>query len=754
VRQPKQQAREAAVADRTADRLERAAAVAAGALVLVRPLFPSEDAAEGSGLLVVALWGVVAVLWSAAQWARGQVRVFAGVADLSALVLLASVLASVAWADARRPALIMASEWTALVLSYFLVRQLFRNSGTRHALVLTLLAAAVSLATYGIYQVFWGLQPLRAEYLRDPARVLEAIGIAPGSPQEQSFKNRLMSHEPFATFALANSLAGFLVAWLPVGLAWLFRRDGVAGHWTGAVGAGVGMLAIALCLVLTQSRTAYAAFLVQTTLLALTGGMPLLRAIRQRATRPWVWVAVIAVMAVLAVVLFEAKRLAKIDIKLVTQATKSLGYRWQYWGATADLVRDHWWTGVGPGNFRGHYLKYKRAESSEEIADPHNMVLELLATSGVIGGVALVFTLAAALWRAGQSSVAATSPATESEGSGVACRQLGVGMPTQSRGHGTHEIKWTHDQLDWHMLFAVGAGGWIAASVLASLDLGLLCLLGLGWCLAAASLAVVGRHSSLGPRTFAVAALGLAVHLLGAGGIGMPGVAQSLWVLLALGLNASEACEPWIVRSAWPARVLMIATTSVAVWFGLRVLRPVTEAQSALAIGRWRFSHGDLAAAEAQFQAAARSDPQWVEPWLELSRIHYQRWRSGRRRALEPEFELASESLRRASQVAPRELESWRLAGELLAARGRRDQSTTWWSRAAGAFQACVNLYPTSASLRARLADSLWQAGEADAARQEMRRALELDAGTPHLDKKLTAEERAVIEQRLSGGRG
>ncbi len=741
-RQRTQRPNPTAVAARVADRLERTAAIVAAALVLVRPLFPSEDADAGSGLLVVALWGVVGILWAASQWARGPVRIVVCVADAGAVVLLAAVLISAAWAEARRPALIMACEWTSLVLSYFLVRQLFRRSEARHALALILAAAAVSLASYGIYQVFWGLQPLRAEYLSDPSGVLETIGIAPGSPQEQSFKNRLMSHEPFATFALANSLAGFLVAWLPIGLVWLFgrstglpnaesathsgrssasdettaRREGGAAWWVAEIVSGVGMLAMVLCLVLTQSRTAYAACLVQIVLLALAGGAALVRTMRQRPARRAIAIAAVMAVVALAVALIEAKRLAKIDAKLVTQATKSLGYRWQYWTATVDLVSDHLWAGVGPGNFRSHYLKYKLPESSEEIADPHNMVLELCATSGAFAGAAFVFTLFAALWRAGRSSASTTSRQTE---------------------------------LDWRLLAAAGAGGWVAAMVLAPLEPIFHCLLALGWCLAAASLAVVGRHSSLGPRTFAVAALGLAIHLLGAGGIGMPGVAQSLWVLLALGLNArDEASEPW-VRGPWCARALLAAATAMVVWFGLWVLQPVTAAQSAVAVGRWRLSQGELAAAEAQFQAAARSDPEWVEPWLELSRIHYQRWWSGRRRTAESEFDLAAESLRMAAQVSPRDLESRRLEAELFAARGRRDQSPAWWSRAADSFRACVELYPTSATLHARLADSLWQAGNTEAAQQEMQRALELDAGTPHVDKKLSNDERAVIMQRL-----
>ena len=37
----------------------------------------------------------------------------------------------------------------------------------------------------------------------------------------------------------------------------------------------------------------------------------------------------------------------------------------------------NWLLGVGPGNFRQHYLQFKLPQSSEEIADPHNLNIQL-----------------------------------------------------------------------------------------------------------------------------------------------------------------------------------------------------------------------------------------------------------------------------------------------------------------------------------------------------------------------------------------
>ncbi len=46
------------------------------------------------------------------------------------------------------------------------------------------------------------------------------------------------------------------------------------------------------------------------------------------------------------------------------------------------MIADHPWLGCGPGNFQDFYTQYKLPEASEEIADPHNFLLEIWATAG------------------------------------------------------------------------------------------------------------------------------------------------------------------------------------------------------------------------------------------------------------------------------------------------------------------------------------------------------------------------------------
>ena len=62
------------------------------------------------------------------------------------------------------------------------------------------------------------------------------------------------------------------------------------------------------------------------------------------------------------------------------------------------MIADHPWLGCGPGNFQNAYTRYKLPEASEEIADPHNFLLEIWATAGTPAALAFLAMLACFAW--------------------------------------------------------------------------------------------------------------------------------------------------------------------------------------------------------------------------------------------------------------------------------------------------------------------------------------------------------------------
>ena len=107
-------------------------------------------------------------------------------------------------AIARRPAINLAWEWAAVGLVYFLFRNLPRTRGESAVLAGALLATAVAVSVYGLYQVVVELPMMRARYLSHRLEALRLVGITPGSPAQALYESRLLdSNEPWATFALA-----------------------------------------------------------------------------------------------------------------------------------------------------------------------------------------------------------------------------------------------------------------------------------------------------------------------------------------------------------------------------------------------------------------------------------------------------------------------------------------------------------------------------------------------------------------------
>src|SRR5262249_26552785 len=141
----------------------------------------------------------------------------------------------------------------------------------------------------------------------------------------------------------------------------------------------VALLLLLYCLILTKSRTAWTGLLVAG---ALWGAASLVTNRRRITRRVWLSLG-LGTAGVL--ILFVIAALGKgFDAEVISEAPKSLSYRFQYWHGALRTVSASPIFGTGPGNFRHPYLRYKVAESSEEIADPHNWLLDLWASGGLL----------------------------------------------------------------------------------------------------------------------------------------------------------------------------------------------------------------------------------------------------------------------------------------------------------------------------------------------------------------------------------
>lgn len=679
------------------------------ALFVARPLLPSESAPQGEGLLFVMIWLLLLLTWAGIGWRDRKLLLHFNLVDAGVLALVGWHTVAALWAlfqsGPGRPTLNLLWEWIALVVSYFLVRQLLRTRQAMQTLLAAMIGLAFALSCYGIYQYAVELPALQEQFAANPQAVLQASGFADDPAAQHRFKQRINSNEPYATFALANSLAGYLAPWLVL----LFGIAGQLGcarprPWL-ALAIAVGMtLVLVICLILTKSRTAYLAV-----------GMGMAFVLIQLGKFGWkVWLSAMLTGVLLAAAAWAS---GAVDREVLTEAGKSFSYRLQYWQGAQEIIQNQPIFGCGPGRFREHYTRYKAETASEEVLDPHNFLFELTATAGVpalLLFLVLVGLLARRLWRCPE-----LPPSSEE-----------VAPPSS---------------LVWGSLLGPLLAAVVGLSVQFPLALQLLpfMIAGIGFSLW--GLWPWLRAGKL-PLSFCVIALlVLGVNLLAAGGLNIPAVSGSAWLLLAVVVNATELAEPAKESSTrsippLPAVVVGLVLLLLGYW---TAYQPVSYAR--LAMNQLR-THPEQRISPEEHKAtllqAAAADSLSAEPARELASFSLSQWIQSTRADDWQEFE------------------NWKT--EYLRRRGPCDaawsQVALWYRRAfaaqpspelaeqeVAALERAVTWYPHNAQRWAELALAQQRANQRAAARTAAQEALRLSEVTPHKDKQLPAE----LQQRL-----
>ncbi len=684
------------------------------ALLVAGPLVPGEaSAAQGHGLLLVMLWIALAVVWLLAWLGRDRWEVRFGRLDVTVLALIGLHTLAALWATthaAPRPAVNMLWHWVGFGLCFFMARQLVAGAREARALATVMIALAVTLAAYGIYQAAHELPQTRARFAADPDGMLRDKGMLhrypPGSPERLLFDKRLQSREPLASFALTNSLAGFLTPWLIVlaGAVVATASRAMRGRAC-AIVAGCG-LPVIVCLLLTKSRAAYAAVAV---------GAFLLWWMSHKREHRIGWRIPTAVGVGAAVLVTLVAWTGALDRQVFSEASKSLGVRGQYWRASLDLIGDHPWLGCGPGNFQDTYTAYKLPNASEEIADPHNFLLEAWATAGTPAALALLAVMACFASVVIRGTRAAPP------------RQETKPQPTSV----PHVLGGAVSGL--LLAFAVGVLAEMPPSpvvLLAGISVGTGCV----WLLWPWL-----RRGSFPAFVPAVAVMALLVNLTAAGGIGFPSIAGTFWLLLALGANLAQGKTDRRRLPGWTTYLALAVAMALVLACYASAYRPVLESQAAL-----QSASENPIRAEALLQKATDADPLTAEPWRRLADREFNLWRvTGSEEALDWVNLYTKELLKR----APRSSADRIAAGDrhieasqyLQRPEDRRKASL---DRAIDYYRQAVARYPTHAAGLARLALALDTSGDRAAAGREAEKALQLHENTPHEDQKLPQELR------------
>jgi hypothetical protein len=709
------------------------------ALLIARPLLPSEGVSWiGDGqpfnLLTICLAGACIVL----AMLEGGVYRRLNLADVAVAVLVVLCIAAAlngARYGSPRASVNMLFEWLSLGLLYFLVRQLVRTPREIRAMVAVMVALAVVMAAYGFHQVFVSFPATRAVYAANPDEALRAAGqwFPVGSPARQQLEDRLQSTEPFATFALANSLAGFLATWLMFALAMLSGQLAsvdessatAQSRWRWASIAGLTACAVAIvaCLILTKSRSAY---------VAAAAGVVLYPWFDPELRRRWLGRKIlIAAIGAVLVLVAGAVAIKGLDLHVLTEATKSLGYRLEYWRSTLVMIAHRPWLGVGPGNFQDFYTQFKLPQASEEIRDPHNFLLEVWATAGTFAMVALSAILALFGWRTWQGTFGADAKAMTADRAAAAFGESARNVVAMVAGAAVGFL----------LAFVIGPGVRLEFSQ-EQLASGLVvsgCVIACcwGWIM----------HGALSPRMPALAVIVLAIHLLASGGIAIPGVADTWWMLLALGFNSVDRDAGALVQDgkrrlpawSWGCALLLLAAATGASCYFL-AFRPVVRCHAALASAM--DEPGGVDKRINRLVDAAEADPLSPEPWWLIAELEYGRLLEDPKQ--EDWMKRFVNATSKVLDLRPYSSAAWRQCGRWYYELYARDQKLDTGNPARVCFDRAVALYPNMAQLRGEYALALGATGNQREAKAQLDVARRLDQLTPHADKKLSPQ---MVEQ-------
>lgn len=619
--------------------------------------------------------------------------------------------------------------WLATAAVITVSRRVATDRITMLALLRLFAVVAVGVAIYGWHQWWIGIPKMIADYQRDPEAMLEQVGIVAekGSTMRVVFENRLYDGGPTGTFALANSMAVMLLGGLVVvtGL-YIVARPTLARvqHFVYLIAiAGVFGMVLA-----SRSRSAVLAILLLTALLAAMQ-------FRQRAGR-WMrahrlrsLLIVIGVTLVVGCGLLYALR----GTEWLEQAPASVAIRLNYWRASLSMLSDSPWFGVSPGQFKASYESYRAAASNEQIADPHQFLLQIATAGGLPALAILVVMLVCMVWRSGavRGTAGHTNEAKDKAESGET--HASSEANAVSAGGGT---------------VLVGAilalcGVWIfgaAVGQVPTFDAGLLATMGAVVFAAIAMFGDGGVSLEKDERSLRSAAghavLAMAIAMLTSGGISVPGVSLFAWALLGSAMPVQVAEQTRGTEQTWrteqtrwagsiqgtqsfgvnrPTVALACAIVVCLLAWHRVGIAPIDQSRAALNRFEFAWSQQQIDAAVTALEDAALADRWDVSPWLQLASIYRSLAvaRPGDREKWESRWDDAEQQ---AIARTPRDPVVLKQLGDNRLIHFQRHQEPATLRRANAIFERVVELSPSHQAYAAQWAAILAFLGDPRAA--------------------------------------
>ena len=742
---------------------------------------------EGDNILIALTWSLLASVLLFVRWYRKMSFCFDESSptqqdmqqqslgrwqwfDVVAAMFFGWVFVSfvVVWLSgngAPRAMLTMLTHWCGFAAMFVTWRLLLNGRRMIRGMLLLFLALIIAETTTAYYDYCY-LGPQRRAMFRENPEQVFAENNAVSQDEQELLTNRIESIEPLGTYSLTNSLAGVLTPWCVFlcGIVLLGRKRPTdtqiekQRRWQLTILVSVMIAYIGFILLTTHSRSGVLATLFGITCLIL--GMFAGKVRNKRILFGITLIATLVVVAGLGIG-FASGKLSE----MISGATKSFGYRIQYWQSSSQMIADHPIVGCGIGNFREYYTQYKLPTASESIADPHNLFYEIATNAGLPALACFIVLLVAAICYTLKSKPNNGDDAPSDKSVDVFRENWRLYSPFVVGG--------------FVGIFAAAAYSYTNCVSMSSDVVGIALV---GFLLSCAVFLPVISFVPLPLKTLApICLVVLTINLLAAGGISFPHVNISFWFLLALCFSYANGTSIPRLRFnhsafVWTSLYFLVLTIALYPTAYLANLRANTLLRN-MQTNPSQFVYIDKQIT--QFERIVKHDPWRTQVWCDLCSyslivqrefptltpkqpdtsgwqgVISEQW--GKNLCLCPynERELSlivldgktADALVGAIQSSPLSTTMYAGLGAAFFDDYEKTQNRDSLDLATVLFDLSAARYPNHAHAYANLARCYHLLGDTTRQIANAEMAIEFDDITPHSDRKLPAELRQMTEQ-------
>ncbi len=322
---------------------------------------------EWSNALVQNLILIGALILAAAALREGRISLLKTPIDVPLTLLFIFILLSIFRSVNLNRSVLFFYHFFAAFLLFYLVVNAVKIEKTVILLLSVMVAVAVIVSLYGIFQYFIGFDITR-EYVKAHP------GFATGTA---AFQSRLESNKVFSTFVYSNALAGYLLMLFPVTAGLFFTVSFKKRLWL-----FLALLLQLYALFLTRSKAGLGILLVliivYTALYGFVRGWEFLKGHSRR----------FLILFLLLLVLGGS--FLAVNSGFREAVYKSLEVRIDYWKAAVQMIKSRPLLGFGPDCFGSVYAKYKLA-GAEDVQLAHNNYIQMWTDSGIFAFLAFLY---------------------------------------------------------------------------------------------------------------------------------------------------------------------------------------------------------------------------------------------------------------------------------------------------------------------------------------------------------------------------